>query len=78
MPVMYVHGTGDKSCRPPFSLLEAPLDTTMPAFTVHEMLDRNAIPANVPAATRLVPGSTHLTEVVVQLYQGRRPSRRRR
>ncbi len=70
VPVMYVHGTGDKSYRPPFTLTEVPLDTTIPAFTVREMLDRNAIPANAPAATRLIPGSTNVTEVVVQLYQG--------
>jgi poly(3-hydroxybutyrate) depolymerase len=70
VPVMYVHGTADRGYRPPFSLEEVALGTTLPAATVHEMLDRNAIPANAPAVTRLIPGSTNRTEVVVQLYQG--------
>ena len=52
-------------------LLEVPIDTTQPAFTVHEMLTRNGIPPGAPAAaTTLIPGSANLTEVVVQLYLG--------
>jgi polyhydroxybutyrate depolymerase len=70
VPVMYVHGTGDRGYRPPSTLLEMPLDTTLPAFTVQEMLGRNAIPAGLPAATTLAPGSTNRTEVVTQLYRG--------
>ena len=70
IPVMYVHGTADHGYRPPFTLEEVALRTTLPAFTVQEMLDRNGIPTNAPATTRLIPGSTNLTEVVVQLYQG--------
>ena len=70
VPVMYVHGTADRGYRPPFTVLEVALRTTLPAFTVQEMLDRNAIPANAPAATQLIPGSTNLTEAVVQTYQG--------
>lgn len=69
-PVAYVHGTADRTYRPPFSLEETPLDMTLPAFTMREMLTRNGIPANVPAATQLIPGSTGVTEVVVQLFQG--------
>jgi poly(3-hydroxybutyrate) depolymerase len=70
IPVMYVHGTADHGYRPPFTLEEVALRTTLPAFTVQEMLDRNGIPTNAPAITRLIPGTTNLTEVVVQLYQG--------
>jgi poly(3-hydroxybutyrate) depolymerase len=70
VPVMYVHGTGDRGYRPPSTLEETPLHTTLPAFTVQEMLDRNSIPANLPAATTLAAGSTNRTEVVTQLYQG--------
>jgi poly(3-hydroxybutyrate) depolymerase len=71
VPVFYVHGTGEHTFRPPATLQEVPLDTTQPAFTVREMLTRNAVAAPAPAnATALVPGSTNLTEVVVQLYLG--------
>ena len=71
VPVMYVHGTGEFTFRPPATLLEVPIDTTQPAFTVREMLDRNGIAPDAPAATTvLVPGSTNLTEVVVQMYLG--------
>ena len=70
VPVMYVHGTGEHTYRAPGSIFEVPIDTTFPAFTIQEMLDRNGIPANQPAATQLVPGSTNLTEVVVQSFQG--------
>jgi len=71
VPVMYVHGTGEFTFRPPTMLLEVPLDTTQPAFTVREMLTRNGIAPTAPAATTtLIPGSTNLTEVVVQEYLG--------
>ena len=56
--------------RPPATLQEVSIDTTQPAFTVHEMLTRNGIPPNASAATTLIPGSTNLTEVVAQLYLG--------
>jgi poly(3-hydroxybutyrate) depolymerase len=68
--VMYVHGTGDRGYRPPSTQYEVPLDTTLPAYTVQEMLDRNTIPTNQPAVTTLAPGSADRTEVVTQLYQG--------
>lgn len=70
VPVMYVHGTADRSFRPPFTLDETSLDVTLPAFTVQEMADRNGFAINVPAATFLVGGSANLTEVLVQLFQG--------
>jgi poly(3-hydroxybutyrate) depolymerase len=71
IPGFYVHGTGEHTFRPPAILLEVPLDTTKPAFTVQEMLTRNEISPTDPAAvTTLIPGSTNLTEVVVQLYLG--------
>ena len=71
VPVIYVHGTGEHTFRPPAMLLEVPIDTTKPAFTVQEMLARNGISPTAPAATTtLIPGSSNLTEVVVQLYLG--------
>jgi poly(3-hydroxybutyrate) depolymerase len=72
VPVVYVHGTGDTGFGPPRTLQEVPLDTTHPANTVREMLTRNLIPnaPNTAAVTRLEPGSTNITEVVVQLFQG--------
>lgn len=70
VPAMYVHGTADTSFRPPFTLAETPLDTTLPAFTVQEMSARNGFTLDVPAITQLVSGSTNLTEVVLQLFQG--------
>ncbi len=70
-PVMYVHGTGEFTYRAPATLLEVPIDTTKPAFTVAEMLTRNGIAPPAPAdATVLIPGSTNLTEVIVQLFRG--------
>jgi poly(3-hydroxybutyrate) depolymerase len=69
-PVAYIHGTADRGYRPPFTLEEAELDVTLPAFTMAEMLERNAIPSNAPATTQLVPGSNGVTEVVVQLFEG--------
>ena len=69
-PVAYVHGTADRGFRPTFTQEETNLETTLPVFTLTEMLDRNGIPANAPATTHFVPGSTGVTEVVVQLFQG--------
>ena len=68
-PVAYIRGTADRGYRPPFTLEETALDTTLPAFTITEMLYRNIIPAGVPATTCLVPGSTGVTEVVAQLFE---------
>lgn len=68
-PVAYVHGTADHSFRPPFTQREVPLETTLPFFTVTEMLQRNQVPPG-PASTTLVSGSGNLTEVVLQLFQG--------
>ncbi|MGH8904957.1 MAG: alpha/beta hydrolase family esterase [Egibacteraceae bacterium] len=70
VPAIYVHGTADFGFRSPMTLQEVPLDTTLPANTVQEMLTRNLIPNNAPSVTTLVPGSTNITEVVVQLFQG--------
>ena len=68
---MYVHGTGDRTSGPPATLAEVPIDTTHPAFTVQEMLRRNGIAPNIPAAaTTLIAGSTNVTDVVVQDYLG--------
>lgn len=73
VPTIYVHGTGDTGfgpSKPP----QAPLDTTLPAFTVQEMLRRNSLTSlgdpepNDPATTTIVSGSTNITEVVVQLF----------
>ena len=69
-PVVYVHGTADRGFRPPFSLLETPLAETLPFFTVRETLTRNGVPAGTVATTTLVPGSTGVTEVVLQLFPG--------
>lgn len=71
VPVMYVHGTGEHTYRAPATLLEV-LIAIRPSRSspCQEMLDRTGIPANQPATTRLIPGSTNLTEVVVQLFQG--------
>lgn len=69
VPAIYVHGTGDSGFRSPMTLQEVPLDTTLPANTVREMLTRNLIP-NAPSVTTLVPGSVNITEVVIQLFQG--------
>jgi hypothetical protein len=65
-PVAYIHGTADRGYRPPFTLEEAELDVTLPAFTMAEMLERNAIPSNAPATTQLVPGTNGVSDVVVQ------------
>ena len=68
-PVAYVQGTADRGFRPPFTQEEAPLDMTLPAFTVRTMLERNQIP-HAPAATSLIAGSAGITEVVTQLFDG--------
>jgi poly(3-hydroxybutyrate) depolymerase len=68
VPVMYVHGTADHTFRPPATLLEVPIGTTHPAFTVQAMLARNGISPDAPAVTTLVPGSDNLTEVVIQSF----------
>jgi hypothetical protein len=72
---MYVHGTGEHTFRPPATLQEVPIDTTQPASTVHEMLTRNEVLPAPAATTTLVPGSSNLTEVVVQLFLGTEASR---
>ena len=64
-----MHGTADRGYRPPFTLEETALDETLPFFTVRETLTRNGIPTG-PATTRLIPGSTGVTEVVLQLFTG--------
>jgi len=69
-PVVYVHGTADRGFRPPLTVDETDLGTTLPAFTCLEMLERNGISRDVPANARLVPDSTGITEVVVQLFEG--------
>lgn len=68
---IYVHGTADPSFRSPTTLREVPLETTLPANTVREMLERNLIPPGTPAVTWLVPApSMNTTEVVIQEFQG--------
>ncbi len=68
-PMFYLQGTADRGFRPPFTQEEADLDGTLPFNTLKEMLIRNAVPAG-PATTRLIPGSTGVTEVVLQVFQG--------
>ena len=67
--MIYIQGTTDSGFRSPATLEEVPIDSTLPAFTVREMLDRNGVPAG-PASTTLVTGSTNTTEVVTQLFLG--------
>ena len=69
-PVAYIQGTADRGYRPTFTQLETALGLTLPAFTATEMLERNGIPTDAPATTRLMPGSAGVTEVVVQLFEG--------
>jgi poly(3-hydroxybutyrate) depolymerase len=69
-PVVYLQGTADRGFRPTFTLEETPLEETLPFFTVQETLLRNQIPADVAATATLVPGSTGVTEVVLQLFAG--------
>ncbi len=71
VPLYYVHGTADRTFRPPAALAEVDVETTFPAYSVREMLRRNGVPAGVPATTtELVAGSGDLTEVLVQTYLG--------
>ena len=70
VPVVYVHGTADRTYRPTFLAEETPLDTTLPFFTVTEMLERNGVVRTGPARTELVPGSGGITEVVLQEFVG--------
>ncbi len=65
----YIQGTADTGYRPPFTQQERKLDETLPFFTLREMLNRNGVAAG-PAATTLIPGSTGLTEVVLQEFVG--------
>jgi poly(3-hydroxybutyrate) depolymerase len=75
VPAVYVHGTADTGFGPKMNAPGTSLDTTLPAYTVEEMLRRNNLlppgshPPNVQAATTLVSGSTSITEVVIQLFQ---------
>ena len=69
-PVVYVHGTADRTYRPTFMQEETELDQTLPFFTVTEMLQRNGVPGPGPASTELVQGSTGVTEVVLQEFLG--------
>jgi poly(3-hydroxybutyrate) depolymerase len=69
-PVVYVHGTADRTFRPTFLAEETALDHTLPFFTVNEMLERNGVPQPAPASTQLVPGSNDVTEVVLQEFVG--------
>ena len=69
-PVVYVHGTADRSYRPTFMSEETELEVTLPFFTVTEMLQRNGVAGTGPASTELAGGSTGVTEVVLQEYVG--------
>jgi poly(3-hydroxybutyrate) depolymerase len=69
-PVAYIQGTADRGYRPPFTLDETDVGTTLPAFTCTVMLDRNGVAPGTAAQSVLVPGSTGVTEVVVQLFEG--------
>lgn len=71
VPLFYVHGTADHTFRSPAGLHEVDIETTFPAFSVRDMLDRNGVSAGMPATTTdLVPGSANLTEVLVQTFVG--------
>ena len=54
-PVVYVHGTADRGFRPPLTVDETDLGTTLPAFTCLEMLERNGISRRRPR--KCPPGS---------------------
>ena len=71
-PVVYVHGTADRTYRPTFMQEETELDQTLPFFTVTEMLQRNGVPAHRPGEHRAGPGQ-------YRRHRGRAPgvSRRR-
>ena len=68
-PVFYLQGTADRGFRPTFTQEEIQLDQTLPFFTLRQMLSRNGLVATA-ATTTLVPGSTGVTEVVLQLFTG--------
>ncbi len=68
-PVFYLQGTADRGFRPPFSQDERQLDETLPFFTLRQMLTRNGLTPTTATAT-LIPGSTGVTEVVLQLFTG--------
>jgi poly(3-hydroxybutyrate) depolymerase len=53
----------------PVAYIQGTADTTLPAFTVREMFDRNGI-CGGPAQTTFVPASRNVTEVVLQLFEG--------
>jgi len=65
-PVFYLQGTADRGFRPTSSQQEQQLDQTLPFFTLRQMLTRNGLAASA-ATTTLVPGTTGVTEVVLQL-----------
>ncbi len=67
-PVAYIQGTADRGFRPPFTQAEQQVDGTLPSYTLQKMLARNG--AVGPATTRLIPGSTGVTEVVLQQFSG--------
>jgi poly(3-hydroxybutyrate) depolymerase len=74
-PMVYLQGTADRGFRPTFTAEEAPLEQTLPFFTLTTMLSRNGLAAppvipTAPAVTTLMPGSTGVTEVVLQLFTG--------
>lgn len=69
IPLIYIMGTADPGFRSPMTLQEVDVDSTYPFHSVEEMHNRNGIPAG-PAQTQLIPGSTNLTEVVVQEWTG--------
>lgn len=73
VPLIFIMGTADSGFTSPRTLMEVPIDTTHPYFTVKETLVRNGMwvsPNGPVATTRLIPGSTNATEVVAQLWTG--------
>jgi hypothetical protein len=58
-----------RRAQPTFSREEQQLDQTLPFLTLRQMLTRNGLAASA-ATTTLVPGSTGVTEVVLQLFTG--------
>lgn len=70
IPLIYIMGTADSHFTSPSTLIEYPIEVTRPFYAVGEMIKRNGIPLPAVAATTLIPGSTNLTEVVVQLFTG--------
>jgi poly(3-hydroxybutyrate) depolymerase len=70
VPVVYVHGTADRTYRPTVSQEETSLEETLPFFTVREMLSRNGVLVGTAGSTQLVAGTAGVTEVVLQLFEG--------